>query len=161
MRNFFLFICLVVAGCNNSSTSRGANNTKDTSSGMSDTSTNSSMVETTNCYGYRSAKDTVLLTLTTDGSAVSGKLIYAYAEKDKNTGTISGIMKGDTLFADYTFMSEGQSSVRQVAFLKHNDGFVEGYGNSKMEDGKMVFENLSALKFSNTMALKKEPCSPL
>lgn len=158
MRNMILFICVLVAGCNDSGTSANIEDTKITTS---DTSNISTEVDAMSCYAYRSAADTVLLTLTTTGSTVSGDLIYAYSEKDKNTGTISGVMRGDTLLADYTFMSEGKSSVRQVAFLKQNDGFVEGYGNSKMEDGKMVFENLSALKFSNTMALKKEPCGPL
>lgn len=158
MRNFVLSVCVLIAGCNNSGTSPDIDDTKITTS---DTGTSSTEVDARSCYAYRSAADTVLLTLTTTGSTVTGNLIYAYSEKDKNTGTISGVMRGDTLLADYTFMSEGTSSVRQVAFLKQNDGFVEGYGNSKMDDGKMVFENLSEVKFSSTMALQKEPCAPL
>jgi hypothetical protein len=65
------------------------------------------------CYSGSIKKDTILMNLTIKGNEVTnGKLSYKFYEKDKNQGTLVGELKGDTLFADYTFMSEGVSSVR-------------------------------------------------
>jgi len=58
------------------------------------------------------AGDTIRLNLTQQGTDVSGPLAYLLTEKDSNTGTLSGQMRGDTLIADYTFQSEGEESVR-------------------------------------------------
>ncbi len=70
------------------------------------------------CFVYTSAKDTVNLNLQSSGNIVTGNIAYNYFEKDKNTVTIEGTLKGDTLFAEYKFMSEGMESIREVVFLK-------------------------------------------
>ncbi len=115
-------------------------------------------VATPSCYAYTANKDTVTLRLTADGSAVTGELAYKLSGKDKNTGTIQGEMKGDTLLADYTFMSEGTESVRQVAFLRGGDTFTEGYAAARQEGSRMVFEKTGDLKFNGNMALEKVAC---
>ena len=79
-------------------------------------------------------------------------------EKDKNTGTIQGNMQDSLLVADYTFMSEGTTSVRQVAFKKTANGFVEGYGDVEDKDGKMIFKNVDSLTFNNTSVLTEIDC---
>ncbi len=161
MKYFLFFFCALTAACNNSNTTSNADDTTVTTTAPADTTAITTPTNSTTCYAYQSANDTIMLTLTAAEANVSGNLVYAYSGKDKNSGTIYGIMKGDTLLADYTFMSEGKSSVRQVAFLRRNDGFVEGYGDSKMEGGKMLFKNTGALKFGSTMALQKRPCDGL
>lgn len=162
MKYTLLFLCSFFAACNDNGTTSAANDTARTTTASSDTATAATTsASNTSCYAFQSPTDTVLLTLGTATPNVSGNLVYAYSGKDKNSGTITGTMKGDTLLADYTFLSEGKSSVRQVAFLKKGDGFVEGYGDSKMEGGKMVFKNTGALNFGSTMVLHKQPCSNL
>ena len=115
-------------------------------------------VATASCYAYTANKDTITLRLTVTGAAVTGELAYKLFEKDKNTGTIQGGMKGDTLLADYTFMSEGTESVRQVAFLRGGDTFTEGYAAVRQEGSRMVFEKTGDLKFNGNTALKKVSC---
>ncbi len=110
------------------------------------------------CYGYTSAKDTVNLHFQISGNIVTGDLAYNYFAKDKNTGTIQGNMKGDTLFAEYKFMSEGSESIREVVFLKKGNDFVEGYGDVEEKNGKMIFKNTSGLNFNNNLILKKVAC---
>ncbi len=75
-------------------------------------------------YALMTAGNTIQLSLTRQGTNVSGTLQYPLADKDQNTDT----MRGDTLIADYTFQSEGQESVREVVFLATKNGLVEGYG---------------------------------
>ena len=104
--------------------------------------------ETAACYAYINNKDTVLLHVYVKDNLATGELTYNFYEKDKNTGTIQGELKGDTLIADYSFVSEGVSSVREVVFLKKGNELVEGYGDADQVDNKLVFKNRSTLNFS-------------
>lgn len=114
--------------------------------------------ETSACYASVTAADSVSLRLVNTNGDITGELTYNNYEKDDNRGTIMGQMHGDTLLADYTFMSEGTQSVRQVAFLKKGDGFVEGYGDAEERDGKMIFTNTTALDFGPGTVFEKVPC---
>jgi hypothetical protein len=110
------------------------------------------------CFAYRTETDTVRLTLQTTQPTVTGQLAYRYFEKDRNQGTISGTMHGDTLLADYTFQSEGRQSVRQVAFLRRDIGFVEGYGPVAERAGKMAFTSPRTLHFDAKYTLLPVAC---
>ena len=111
----------------------------------------------TQCFGY-AAQDTAYLSLNGPGPAVSGTLIYHYAGKDRNRGTFSGTMSGDTLRADYTFQSEGVESVREVVFVKRGAGLVEGYGPVEERGGKTVFQQPRQLKFDTKTTLAPVAC---
>ncbi|MEO5645755.1 MAG: hypothetical protein ABIQ40_13655 [Bacteroidia bacterium] len=110
------------------------------------------------CYRYINNKDTVILKINSENGSVSGTLMYNFFEKDKNTGTFKGEMKGNLLIAQYTFMSEGMESVRAVAFKKSGENFIEGYGESEEKNGKDVFKNTDSLNFSNSILLIPYAC---
>ncbi|MGI4763022.1 MAG: hypothetical protein ACRYF0_20080 [Janthinobacterium lividum] len=110
------------------------------------------------CYAYRTETDTVRLTLQTTQPTVTGQLAYRYFEKDRNQGTIKGVMHGDTLLADYTFQSEGSQSVREVAFLRRDIGFVEGYGPVMEQGNKTIFKLPRTLHFDAKYTLLPVPC---
>ncbi|MBC6109603.1 hypothetical protein ACFOG5_21900 [Pedobacter fastidiosus] len=110
------------------------------------------------CFVYIKNRDTATLKLITTNNTVSGDLSYKLYEKDKNNGAITGIVKGDTIIANYTFQSEGMASVRQVVWLKKDGKLVEGFGESEEVDGKMKFKNISQLKFENSMEFKPVDC---
>lgn len=112
------------------------------------------------CYSGNVKNDTILMNLTIKGNEVTkGKLSYKFYEKDKNEGTLVGEVRGDTLIADYTFMSEGVSSVRQVAFLKKGNAYVEGYGDVVDDNkGKIMFKDPKQLKFDGKTVLSKVDC---
>ena len=78
--------------------------------------------------------------------------------KDKNDGTIMGSMHGDTLIAHYKFMSEGKQSVRQIAFLRRGNAFVEGYGDMEQKGDSMIFSRSDSLSFNGTIVLEQVPC---
>ncbi|HMI06210.1 MAG TPA: hypothetical protein VK528_01590 [Flavobacterium sp.] len=111
------------------------------------------------CYKGILKEDTIAMTLVIKENLVTdGQLHYHFFEKDKNDGTLKGEIKGDTLFADYTFMSEGKQSIREVAFLKQGDSYLEGYGESVEKDGKMMFKDTKKLKFDSKTILSKAEC---
>ncbi|MBP6730879.1 MAG: hypothetical protein KA149_02405 [Chitinophagales bacterium] len=110
------------------------------------------------CYGYKTDKVTISLQVRTIGDTITGTLIYNYAEKDDNTGTFKGAFSGDTLFADYTFTSEGMETVREVAFVRSGDKLKEGYGDVEDKDGKIIFRDRGFLIFPGKVTLVKGEC---
>ncbi|MFD2286445.1 hypothetical protein GJU39_00790 [Pedobacter petrophilus] len=110
------------------------------------------------CFQYISKKDTASLSLTTNKDKVTGVLTYRIFEKDKNNGTLSGIVKGDTIVADYTFQSEGTTSTREVVWLRKNDQLLEATGDIDEVNGKTKFKNLSALSFGKSIVFNKTAC---
>lgn len=110
------------------------------------------------CYQYIKNRDTATLSLKTTGNKATGTLGYNLYEKDKNAGTIVGIVKGDTIIANYTFQSEGKTSVREVAFLQKGDQLTEGFGDVQEVKGETKFKDLSKLKFDGSMTFDKIDC---
>lgn len=110
------------------------------------------------CYQYADASDTISLTVIHLDSVITGTLAYRLKEKDKNEGVIQGKMVADLLIADYTFMSEGVTSVRQVVFKLDNGSFTEGYGKTVTENGKVSFKDIKSLKYDSKMKLVEYPC---
>jgi len=112
------------------------------------------------CYAVYSQKDTVFLHLKiANKQQVSGTLQYKFYEKDRNGGTFKGIIKGDSLIANYTFISEGITSSRELVFLKKGDAYLEGYGEIvENNSGKVTFKNHKELQFDNSMLLSKTDC---
>jgi len=145
MKYSLLFLLMTCVACNNdgSETNNGADTIKDY-----DTGTSSPAETISECYENINGKDTVFLSIFSQSKVITGSLVYNYYEKDKNSGTIKGNMYGDTLIADYIFNSEGVTSTREVAFLKRESAFIEGYGDMQEEGGKMVFTNRNNLSFS-------------
>ncbi|MES2371457.1 MAG: hypothetical protein V4557_02685 [Bacteroidota bacterium] len=111
------------------------------------------------CYMYNDSSNIISLRASFLKDSVSGALNYDIYQKDKNSGTIAGIMKGDMLVADYTFISEGKTSVRQVAFKKSGSTLVGGVGEMEEKDGKMVFKDMSKLDFSHPVVLAEVDCN--
>lgn len=110
------------------------------------------------CYRYANQGDTVTLTLAQVGELYTGALVYQLKEKDRNTGTVKGLMRGNILIADYTFNSEGTKSTRQVAFKKEGSTLVEGYGESVEENGATKFKDINNLNFGSAIVLQETPC---
>ncbi|MGB3800602.1 MAG: hypothetical protein WA952_12380 [Lewinella sp.] len=114
------------------------------------------VVDSATCYSFVDDRDAVMLSLTDLQGNTRGMLDYALAEKDRNTGTLEGAWKGDTLYANYTFQSEGVESQREVAFLRRGDQLVEGYGPVNA-DGT-GFASRDSLEFSGQMPLTVTDC---
>ena len=112
------------------------------------------------CYLGVKDKDTVSMSLIIKGDTLQyGKLSYNYFQKDFSEGTLVGAFHGDTLLGQYSFQSEGMKSVREVIFLKQGKNYIEGFGPVTENQGKVVFQNLKAIQFNNATTLEEVPCS--
>jgi hypothetical protein len=119
----------------------------------------SSSTSLIHCYSFANENDTITLKLIHVGKSITGGLVYKLKEKDKNEGTIQGFMRDNLLVADYTFISEGMQSVRQVVFKQEENDLIEGYGDVIVTDGKAQFKSIDSLNFNESMKLKERPCN--
>lgn len=109
------------------------------------------------CYVFDNGKNIVSLEIIENGAEIKGNLTYALSEKDKNSGKFTGKLKEGILIADYTFLSEGKESIRQIAFKTEGDKLIEGYGELNNEG--TAFKDISNIQFTSTMPLTKTECS--
>ena len=124
-------------------------------------STTKTEVKTTHsetCYQHTKDSSTIKLNITINDNMVTGNLLYDYYQKDRSAGKIKGELKSDTLFANYTFVSEGVESEREVVFIKTSNGWVEGYGEIDDKDGKVMFKDKNKITFDNNVVLKETTC---
>ena len=108
------------------------------------------------CYSYEKDGTSISMQIETTGEDVLGAMVYNLAEKDKNAGLLKGKWEKNILLLDYTFLSEGTESTRQVAFALKDGQLIEGYGEMN-EDGT-EFKDISTLKFTSSMPLSKINC---
>lgn len=120
--------------------------------------TNTSSTSNTECYSFTNDKDSITLKLILKDSFVTGNLNYNFFEKDRNTGSIEGRLTGDTIIAEYSFMSEGLQSAREVAFLRKGNNLLEGFGGVQDINGKTVFKDRATLVFDTVNVLTKADC---
>ena len=149
------FAATITASCNNQT-----KETTDATTAVDTAETVENKITTpvASCYSYVKGRDTVTLKLEGSANTVTGQLSYKFYEKDSNKGELSGQLNGDTLLADYKFMSEGQLSTRQVIFLIKNNVAKEGYGKTEEKNGKMVFKDMKGVSFETGIALNKVEC---
>ena len=157
MKYFVCAALLALIACNESPSSGNTSNT-DSVTVAADTGRMTIQIPKSTCYRYATASDTITLKVEKFPNVVTGLLNYTLKEKDRNHGEIDGVLHGDTLVADYSFMSEGTRSVRQVVFLIKDDVATEGYGAMSEKDGKMVFDNINSVDFSKGNRLNKVDC---
>ena len=149
-------IVFVMISCNNQT---GNNTTQDTLQQSTDTATTITISKGIHCFAYTQNNDTVFLSLTITGKLATGKMMYNLYEKDKSIGAINGVFYGDTLLANYSFLSEGNQSVRQIIFLRKGNIFLEGTGSMREENGRLVFINTADIVFTGTHILSLVDCA--
>lgn len=119
---------------------------------------NQVMIPAATCYAGQQGRDSFLLKTEVFPNVVTGTLAYHFYEKDRSQGSIEGTLRGDTLIADYTFMSEGKRSVRQVVFLLSDSTATEGYGQMEDQNGRLVFKDPGNADFTKGIRLHKVAC---
>lgn len=111
------------------------------------------------CFVYSNNKDSASLRMWgTGNNIILGELFYKPHEKDNNSGTIYGIIKGDTIIVDYKFESEGVYSKRQVVWLRQGDKLLEATGDSYQVNGDVKFKNINKLAFGKSIIFQKTNC---
>lgn len=109
--------------------------------------------EVMGCYVATLAKDVYTLDISKqEGENVEGRLAFKNFEKDSSSGSFKGTYKNGILIGDYTFNSEGSTSVMQVAFKKTADGFARGYGDMNADGTR--FADVNKLTYDSAYTFK-------
>jgi hypothetical protein len=146
MNRLFLLTVLFISACNSQSDNSTSINA------TIDSTTNSKEINEPSingCYTSILKKDTSTLKINNDNGQIFGDLIYNRFEKDNNKGTIKGKIHDSLIIADYTFQSEGMTSVREVVFKISGTNLIEGYGDINMDGDTARFKNISQLKYQD------------
>lgn len=156
MKNSLILVLSVVAlfSCKNKEAEANRSNLESTM----EESTLVSGTLGTDCYAYEGNGSKISLQVTSIDDEVTGKLTYSLLEKDTNRGTFTGTFENNILLAEYTFLSEGIESTREVAFLLKDGQLIEGYGEIEVDGATATFKDEEALSFSSTMPLTKTEC---
>jgi hypothetical protein len=110
------------------------------------------------CYVSILKRDSANLNLIIKNNYVSGTLEYKLYEKDRNNGTISGKYEDSLIVLNYTFQSEGISSIREVVFKVVNGELLEGQGLIEMKGDTAKFKDISKLIYPEEYRFKKTDC---
>ncbi len=152
-----LFITAFISSCNDNQ--KKSPETQSTSKDTVKKFENKAMIPKSSCYMGILKKDTVRMKVEVFENVVIGTLSYKPYEKDSNTGEFEGQLIGDTLIADYKFVSEGIISVRQIKFLIKNNFAREGHGEMIEKNDRMEFKNINEVVFDDGFDLKIEDCN--
>ena len=106
------------------------------------------------CYELVEGRSVAVAEFTFKGDSVTGKLDYLFAEKDQSRGFVNGVVKGDILRADYTYQSEGSTSVMEVIFKVEGDKIVQGHGAMRELGSKIVYVNPDKVEFKTPFKAK-------
>lgn len=145
----FLFSSVTIAACN------GGAAKKETANDSLPAEAEVAAVGTT-CYLKAVGRDTFRLQLVVNDDQVAGELKYDFYEKDKSSGTLTGVLKDNILRASYSYQSEGMNSNRPVVFKVMGDQVYEALADNFDQNGVPVFsETNEQLKFDPTPYHKK------
>lgn len=153
MRNLFALLLISIAGCTSSVSEKAA-----TDSAIIQTETSTRISNPQGCYAWQSGKDSAALSIQVSGNNITGTLSYDLFEKDSNKGSIKGSLKDDVIVADYTFQSEGMTSVREVIFKIDGETLVEGYGDIDVEGDTVRFKSKTDLEYYTERPFVKTAC---
>lgn len=107
-------------------------------------------------YAYQKNKDTIRMEIQQFGSPVIGDLLISLAEKDKNEGTFNGNLRDSVLIGEYTYSSEGVSSIREVALKFRGDRVLLGSAPMEERGGKMVFVDRNQITYDENTPLLRQ-----
>lgn len=154
----------LIGACNNSNTTKTAASDTAASSQTIHTNITDTVITTakpmvvSGCYQMIMKQDTATLELSVKDTLLSGRLNFKQQEKDDNSGTLAGALHNDTIYADYTFQSEGQTSVREVAFKIQDGVLLQGFGDVIAKNNKAVFRDRNRLQFDTAHPFQKTAC---
>lgn len=93
------------------------------------------------CYRQITGRDTTMVSLVVDGSAVTGELAVLPAEKDRAQGSFKGTLTNDQVVADWQRSGEGVTQVHEVNFTMAGDSLLWREGERTEKGGKWVLVN--------------------
>ena len=77
------------------------------------------------CFIRTERRDTTNIEMVIKGNVITGQMNWMPFEKDSRKGTLSGTLKGDTVYATWSFMQEGMKDTLGLQFLTKGDNLMQ------------------------------------
>jgi hypothetical protein len=139
---YLLFACIAIVSCNKNQNKNG-----NADQAIEDKTVN------IQCYVALYEKDTINLKVNTlESGKISGTMDMKLLDMPIKTGKLSGEFKGDTLFADYSFIQGTNDKVvfkNPMAFLKKGNELILGNGKIVTYLGASYFAKGEPIDFEN------------
>lgn len=160
MTRFTLIFLFFLSACGNSDTAPADPGAASPHAGAAPTGIvrTEAPVPLAGCFEMVFKRDSATLRLTVQDTTVSGLLVYKWHERDGNTGTIAGVIRDSLIWANYTFQSEGLTSIREVVFKIRDTTLVPAYGELSEVNGRLIFTDRNNLHFTDDHPFVKVPC---
>jgi hypothetical protein len=109
------------------------------------------------CFVFAEGRDTSFISISIEGTTVTGLKSWAPWEKDGGHGSLKGTISGDTITAIFDYMIEGSIQAEEVMFRLVDGKLLEGSG-SLTEFGKILkIKNKKTIKWTDTYT--QEDCA--
>lgn len=107
----------------------------------------------TTCYLYTEGQDSTYLTLTIEGTKVTGYMAWEPWEKDGARGNLSGTLEGNKVTADWDYTIEGSEQAEQKIFVIEADAVGEMTGElTESTGGKLVLKDPANAKIGTYLS---------
>jgi hypothetical protein len=93
------------------------------------------------CYRQVTGRDSTLLRLVVEGTAVTGELAVLPFEKDRARGPLRGTLAGGQVRADWQRSGEGVTEPYEVVFSLRGDTVTWREGERVRREGKWVLKD--------------------
>ena len=156
----FSSVCFIACSDNKTSVTMDTAGGETVHSRAADTIvTNARPLVLSGCYEMVMKQDTASLVLHVTDTTVTGNLNFHWYQKDRNEGTLKGVLRNDMIYADYSFQSEGLTSVREIIFKIKDTTLLQGTGELAEQNGKIVYQDKENLSFNETYPFIKVACN--
>jgi|GEM_PF-3089546 len=157
MRYIFLLSTYLIIACNNKTAEPATGST--VHANATDTIvTDAKPMVIEGCYEMTMKRDTATMQLSVRDSIITGKLNYRFYKTDWAEGFLNGVIRDDLIIADYTFSSEGLTTLREIIFRIHDNALWQGVGDLTERDGKVVYVNRDNIQFNSPNPFVKVDC---
>ncbi len=134
-------ISLALPGCGSRTTSEQTETTAGADSAVTDSAAAPAATPAGGCYRQITGRDSTLLRLVIEGSAVTGELAVLPFEKDRARGPLRGTLAGNQVRADWQRSGEGVTEPYEVVFSFRGDTVTWREGERVRREGKWVLKD--------------------
>ncbi|MBN8822823.1 MULTISPECIES: hypothetical protein [unclassified Spirosoma] len=135
-----LLISLFTLGASLTACQQQTKHTESSSLGDSLTAQSATQPDTL-CFQQIEGKDSTLLQVVRNGSAITGRLEVLPFEKDRASGTLKGTESGNQITADWQRSGEGMTQTYEVVFTLKGDAITWREGERIEKQGKWVLKD--------------------
>lgn len=111
------------------------------------------------CYYFNEGEDHRRMYVMRTGNYVLGDLHINWEGKDGAMGSFIGSFSGDTMWANYDVVMEGQKMRQEIVFILKDNQMIQGYGELNEDAAVQSFINKKKITFDEKHAMAKGDCN--